>query len=174
MEAAGLEGVMECGCNCEMVLSGAGFMTAKDLARCGLVFARLGADVHGEAVGDREFIEVSLSGRRTTREYGIDWQDDSLTSLYSNQTMVPSGFPGGPMLGHGGFGGQYLMADPVSGATVSFFSVLETTDASNIDIISGGGTYNGEVVGMLVEIMLMLREGHAEYAMGVNLTCPRV
>ena len=29
VEAAGLEGVMECGCNCEMVLSGAGFMTAK-------------------------------------------------------------------------------------------------------------------------------------------------
>ena len=44
--------------------------------------------------------------------------------------------------------------------------MLETTDASDI---TGGGTYNGEVVSMLVEIMLMLREGHENYAMDVNV-----
>lgn len=132
-----------------------GFMTAKDLARYGLLFARLGAGVHGEAIGDRAFIETTISGL-----------DDSLASIYSNQSMVLSGFPGGPMLGHGGFGGQYMMADPVSGAAASFFSVLETTDASDI---TGGGTYNGEVVSMLVEIMLMLRRAHDDYTMDVNV-----
>ena len=34
-------------------------------------------------------------------------------------------------IGHGGFGGQYMLADPQSETVVVFFSVLETIDAGD-------------------------------------------
>eukprot|EP01051_Picozoa_sp_SAG22_P002299 SAG22_NODE_101_length_20519_cov_15.588002_15_plen_106_part_00 len=42
IDAAGLEAAFTCSCDCDMfpVLSGGGFMTARDLARYGLLFAR--------------------------------------------------------------------------------------------------------------------------------------
>jgi hypothetical protein len=43
---------------------------------------------------------------------------------YSNQTNTD-----GRWLGHGGYGGQYMMADLTSGVVGVFFSVLEDKDA---------------------------------------------
>jgi CubicO group peptidase (beta-lactamase class C family) len=140
------------------------YAQARDLARYGLLFARLGMGVLGQATGNAAWLAATMSGRGTRREYGLE---EGLEARYSNQTMVTGiGLADGPVVGHGGFGGQYLMADPTSGAAISFFSVLETEDASDI---TGGGTYNGEVVAMELEIVQMLREGlNEDYAMDVN------
>jgi CubicO group peptidase (beta-lactamase class C family) len=42
---------------------------------------------------------------------------------YSNQTNTD-----GRWIGHGGYGGQYLVADPVTGTAAVFLSVLDTAD----------------------------------------------
>ena len=170
IEGAGLEGTWTCTCDKDMfpTINGGAYMTARDLARYGLLFARMGTGVHGEAVGNEEFLKTTLSDRGTTRGGG---------ARYSNMTMTYNG-----CFGHGGFGGQYLLADPQSETVVSFFSVrmwldrvvliafsagsfrttnrrcwpqvLETVDAGD-NIL---GTYSQEIVDMMTEIINQQRE----------------
>ena len=59
---------------------------------------------------------------------------------YSNQMATD-----GQSLGHGGYGGQYMLANPDTGVVVAFFSVLENADA--IDL-----TYSAEVIRMAEEV----------------------
>lgn len=51
----------------------------------------------------------------------------------------------GQCVGHGGYGGQYMLANPDTGVVVVFFSVLENADAHD-------PAYSAEVIRMAEEI----------------------
>ncbi len=129
---AGLERAFHMSLDCDFVpvLSGGGSLTLRDLARYGLVFARGGLGVHGEPVGDSAFIE-------STRQAGGTW----LAGPREGQRYRNQVYTNGTFIGHGGYGGQYLMADPDKEAVFAFFSVLETSHASD-------ETYLPEVIAM--------------------------
>lgn len=103
---AGLEATFHVSADCEgvPVLSGGGVMTARDLARYGLLIARRGGTLMRDA----------LSGAGT--HYG-----GSPTLRYRNHLMS-----NGTWVGHPGYAGQFLMVDPAKQASAAFFSVLET------------------------------------------------
>ena len=63
-----------------------------------------------------------------------DWQ------RYSNHAVTD-----GQCLGHGGYGGQYMLANPDTGVAVVFFSVLENEHAYD-------AAYSAEVIRMAEEI----------------------
>lgn len=117
IEGAGIEGTFFVSLDREFVpvLSGGGAMTARDMARYGLLFARRGEGLGAERVGDPAFIERTRSNRGT--HFGEPWQG----LRYSNQM-----FTDGTWIGHGGYAGQYLMAHPEKEAAIAWFSVLET------------------------------------------------
>lgn len=139
VKAAGLEGGFHVALSSDFspVVSGGGFMTACDLARYALLFARKGVGVHGEAVGSAGFIDETRSGRGTTMPEPRQWL------RYSNQTNT-----NGAWLGHGGYGGQYFIANPDNGVVAVFFSVLQDKDA-------GDKTYTSEVIRLLEEIVAL-------------------
>lgn len=103
---AGLEAAFHISADCEgvPVLSGGGMMTARDLARHGLLIARR----------DSAFLKDAMSGAGT--HYG-----GSTTLRYRNHLMS-----NGTWVGHPGYAGQFLMVDPAKQAAAAFFSVLET------------------------------------------------
>ncbi|WP_421693679.1 serine hydrolase domain-containing protein [Aestuariivirga sp.] len=114
--AAGLESSFHISADCDgvPVLSGGGVMTARDLARYGLLIARGGAGVDGSEVGSAPFLADAMSGAGTS--YGGSPQLRYRNHLMSNGTWA----------GHPGFAGQFLMVDPAKRAAAAFFSVLET------------------------------------------------
>lgn len=122
VEAAGLEAGYFISCDREgtPVISGGACVTARDLARLGLLFARWGRGVNGRAVGSEAFTRATLASRGTRVAAPRDWV------RYSNHS-----YTNGRWIGHSGFAGQFLMADPRSGTAVAFFSVLETPDAED-------------------------------------------
>lgn len=103
---AGLEAVFHISADCEgvPVLSGGGIMTARDMARYGLMIAR----------GGGAFLNDAMSGAGT--HYG-----GSPALRYRNH-MISNG----AWLGHPGYAGQFLMIDPRKQAAAAFFSVVET------------------------------------------------
>jgi CubicO group peptidase (beta-lactamase class C family) len=118
---AGLEATFHISADCEgvPVLSGGGVMTARDLARYGLLIARRGGALMRDA----------MSGAGT--RYG-----GSPTVRYRNHLMS-----NGTWVGHPGYAGQFLMVDPAKHAAAAFFSVLETEygerDGYFADVMSG-------------------------------------
>lgn len=120
VEAAGLAGVFHSSTDREgvPVISGGGCMTARDLARYGALFVRRGQGVDGRRVGCASFIE------KTRRDPGPPMPAPRDWIRYSNQTNT-----NGRWLGHGGYGGQYLLADLESGVVGVVFSVLENKSA---------------------------------------------
>jgi CubicO group peptidase (beta-lactamase class C family) len=136
VEAAGLEGTFHIGTDRAgiPIVNGGACVTARDLARYALLFARGGRGIGGQEVGSRAFIETTRT--RTGAPYGPprDWL------RYSNHTMTD-----GRCLGHGGYGGQYMLANPDTGVAVVFFSVLE--NAAGFD-----AGYSAEVIRMAEEI----------------------
>ena len=135
-EAAGFEGTFHMGTDREGVpqLNGSGCLSARDLARYGLLFARGGVGVNGESVGSQPFIATTRSGRGTRYEGAREG------IRYSNHTAT-----GGRWVGHGGYGGQYLLVDIETGVAVAFFSVLEDRDAWDPD-------YGAETIRMCAEV----------------------
>ena len=103
---AQLEDAFHISADCEgvPVLSGGGIMTARDLARYGLMIARRGG----------AFLKDAMSGAGT--HYGGAPRLRYRNHLMSNGTWV----------GHPGYAGQFLMVDPAKRAAAAFFSVLET------------------------------------------------
>jgi CubicO group peptidase (beta-lactamase class C family) len=103
---AGLEASFHISVDCRgvPVLSGGGMMTARDLARYGLLIARTGG----------AFVADAMGGAGTL--YGSSPKLRYRNHLMSNGTWV----------GHPGYAGQFLMVDPAKEAAVAFFSVLET------------------------------------------------
>ncbi|MGH6718565.1 MAG: serine hydrolase domain-containing protein [Alphaproteobacteria bacterium] len=123
-EAAGFEGTFHMGTDRAGVpqLNGSGCLCARDLARYGLLFARQGVGVNGERVGSPAFIAATRSGRGTRYEGAREG------IRYANHMAT-----GGRWVGHGGYGGQYLLVDLETGVAVAFFSVLEDRDAWDPD-----------------------------------------
>lgn len=117
-DAAGVEGALH------MATDRTGFplfnggicLTARDLCRYGAVFARTGAGVNGRPFGSAAFIEATLNG-------GVPMPPPRGHLRYSNQTNT-----NGTWLGHGGYGGQYMVANPATGRVACFLSVLQDED----------------------------------------------
>jgi len=122
VEAAGIEGAfyMSTDINGIPVLSGGGALTARDLARYGLLFARGGTGITGRTVGSQTFINAARSGQGTKVAAPLDWLH------YSNQL-----FTNGQWIGHLGFCGQLLLIHPESQTVIVFFSVLEEKDGDD-------------------------------------------
>lgn len=123
-DAAGLEGAFHITMDREGVptLSGGACLTARDLARYFSLFVRGGRGVSGEAVGSAAFIEQTLLSGMPMQSYpGI---------RYSNHLMVC-----GRTLGHGGWGGQYALANLDTGIVGVFLSVIEDEHAANRDYL---------------------------------------
>ena len=125
IEATGIAGTYHIGLDCDGIpqFAGGACMTARDMARYGLLFARNGKGISGNNVGSAQFIQETRNGRGTkgtkSQSYG-----------YSNAT-----FTNGRWLGHGGYGGQFMLADPDTGTAISFFSVLEDQHAFTDDYL---------------------------------------
>jgi len=122
-EAAGLEHHFHITCDREGFpsVAGGGCLTARDLARFGALFVRRGLGVNGQRVGSAGFVEGSL-GR------GVPLAPPRDHLRYSNQTNT-----NGRWLGHGGYGGQYMVADLTSGVVAVAYSVVEDKDAYPLD-----------------------------------------
>jgi CubicO group peptidase (beta-lactamase class C family) len=138
VDAAGLEGALYItadrdGCP---TLSGGACLTARDLARYFSLFVRGGHGVNGESVGSGAFIERTMSS-------GVAMSCPYEGIRYSNHLMVS-----GRSLGHGGWGGQYAIANLDTGTLAIFLSVLENEHASNRD-------YHGPVIRMLESVTAM-------------------
>lgn len=103
---AGLEASFHISADCEgvPVLSGGGMMTARDLARYGLLIARRGGP----------FLKDAMSGAGSR-------YNGSPTLRYRNHLMSD-----GRWVGHPGYAGQFLMVDPARRAAAAFYSVLDT------------------------------------------------
>ncbi|OYU20294.1 MAG: hypothetical protein CFE34_00930 [Rhodobacteraceae bacterium PARR1] len=108
-------------------------LTARDLARYGLLLARRGLGVDGRQVGDPAFIGETLKG-------GIQMPAPRAHLRYSNQTNT-----NGRWIGHGGYGGQYLLVDMSTGTVGVYLSVLQ--DANGYD-----AAFYPPVIRMLAEI----------------------
>ncbi|MSP82692.1 MAG: hypothetical protein EXQ94_07120 [Alphaproteobacteria bacterium] len=117
-DAAGIEGVLHTSTDRDgfPTLEGGVCITARDLARYGALFARKGMGVDGRTVGSRAFIEGSLAS-------GVKLAPPRDHLRYSNQLNTD-----GRWIGHGGYGGQYMLADLTSGVVGVFFSVVEDKD----------------------------------------------
>ena len=121
VEAAGIEGSFHITCDREGVplLNGGACLTARDLARFGLLFARGGEGVDGLRVGDPAFIE----------ETRLDQAAPSHPAPGSDMRYSRHMSTDGTFLGHGGWGGQYLLVNPDTDTAVVYFSVLENRSA---------------------------------------------
>jgi len=136
VEAAGLEGTFHIGTDRAgtPIINGGACVTARDLARYALLFVRGGCGVGGQTVGSRAFIDTTRTRKGVQYTPPRDWQ------RYSNHTVTD-----GQCVGHGGYGGQYMLANPDTGVVVVFFSVLENADAHD-------PSYSAEVIRMAEEI----------------------
>ncbi len=94
--------------------SGGGCLSARDLARFGLLLARRGEDIYGSAFASAPFIDATLSRVAPTLAPPKHWL------RYSNHSMTD-----GRLIGHAGYGGQFLMVDLKTGVSCAYLSVLE-------------------------------------------------
>ena len=136
VEGAGLESAFHIGTDRvgTPIINGGACLTARDLARYALLFVRGGRGVAGQQVGSGAFIETTRTRQGVPYAAPRDWQ------RYSNHTVTD-----GQCVGHGGYGGQYMLANPDTGVAVVFFSVLENADAHD-------PAYSAEVIRMAEEI----------------------
>ena len=118
-DAVGYEGAFHISLSPEGLpaLSGGGCLSARDLARFGLIFARAGQNIHGEPFANYKFLSESILREAPRLSEPKDWLK------YSNHLMTDGRF-----VGHAGYGGQFLLVDTKGGASVSFLSVLENED----------------------------------------------
>ena len=114
--------------------SGGGCMSARDLARFGLLFARDGLDIQGLEFANSSFISESLSRNAPSLSQPKEWL------RYSNHLMTD-----GRVVGHAGYGGQFLLVDTVTNTSFAFLSVLENEDGYD-------DAYMGEVASTLRDI----------------------
>jgi CubicO group peptidase (beta-lactamase class C family) len=121
VDAAGIEGVFHVTTDRDGVpwLAGGGCLTARDLARYFSLFVRRGRGVGGEAIGSAAFIDQTVSGG-VAMPHPYEWV------RYSNHLMVT-----GRWLGHGGWGGQHVLAHLDTGVIGVFYSVLEDQHAAS-------------------------------------------
>ncbi|MDX8502611.1 serine hydrolase [Mesorhizobium sp. VK4C] len=116
VEAAGIEGCFHITCDRQGVpqVSGGASLSARDLGRYGLLFARQGEGIAGQRVGDATFME------ETRRLVGPRLPKPRDATSYSRHVTT-----NGTWFGHGGIGGQYMLANPDTGVVVVYLGVLE-------------------------------------------------
>jgi CubicO group peptidase (beta-lactamase class C family) len=122
-DAAGFEGMLHIGTDRTgfPIFSGGICLTARDLCRYGAIFARMGHGVGGQPFGSARFLSDTLTG-------GVTMPAPRAHLRYSNQTNT-----NGTWVGHGGYGGQYLVANPTTGRVACFFSVLQNDAGYDAD-----------------------------------------
>jgi CubicO group peptidase (beta-lactamase class C family) len=98
------------------LMNGGICLTAHDLARYGLLLARRGAGVDGRRIGDPAFLDATLRA-------GIPMPAPRAALRYSNHTNT-----NGRWIGHGGYGGQYMLVDLTTGTVGVYLSVLQNAD----------------------------------------------
>jgi CubicO group peptidase (beta-lactamase class C family) len=133
-DSAGLEGSLHVTTDREGMpwAAGGACLTARDLARYGSIFVRRGRGIDGRAIGGEAFIEAAL-------RQGIPMPPPP-QRRYSNQLMTD-----GRWVGHGGYGGQFMLADLTSGVVGVYFSVMENKDGYDADFYL-------PVIGMLSDV----------------------
>jgi CubicO group peptidase (beta-lactamase class C family) len=134
-DAAGFEGVLHMGTDRAgmPIFSGGICLTARDLCRYGALFARQGRAIDSSAFGSAAFLDATLTG-------GVPMPEPRAHLRYSNQTNTH-----GTWIGHGGYGGQYLVANPETGRVACFLSVLQNDAGYDAE-------YYPPIVRMLAEI----------------------
>ena len=115
--------------------SGGGCLSARDLARFGLIFTREGKNIAGQPFANEEFLSKSLSRPAPSLSEPKDWL------RYSNHVMTDGRF-----VGHAGYGGQFLLVDTQTKTSISFLSVLENEDGYD-------DVYMGDVAATLKNLM---------------------
>ena len=123
-DAAGYEGGFHISLSPEHLpaFSGGGCLSARDLARFGLLFARRGQAVYGAPVGVATAFDEAL-----TRPAPLVSPKRG-TMRYSNHIMTRNGW-----VGHAGYGGQFLMVNMANGRVAAFLSVLENESGYDED-----------------------------------------
>ncbi len=118
-------------------LSGGGCLITRDFLRMGLLFARKGKGVGTRQIGSAKFIN------QTVKNICPKYMELSKNKYlyYSNSTMTS-----GNVIGHSGYGGQYLAINLKTGNVAAFFSVLETKSATK-------ESYKKDMINMLIEIV---------------------
>lgn len=115
VEDIGIEGAFHISLSPEGLpaFSGGGCMSATDLARFGLLLARV-ASAHSATVGNSALTQAVMTRTAKTLEPPRDHV------RYANQMMT-----NGRWVGHAGYGGQFLMVDTITGLSCAYLSVLE-------------------------------------------------
>ena len=118
-------------------ISGGGCLITRDFLRMGLLFARKGKGVGNRKIGSSSFLN------RTLNNVGPKYMNLSNNKYlyYSNSTMVS-----GNMIGHSGYGGQFLAVNLKTGNVAAFFSVLETKSATK-------ESYKVDMINMLIDLV---------------------
>ena len=118
-------------------MSGGGCLITRDFLRMGLLFARKGMGVGNRKVGSSSFLD------KTIFNVGPKYMNLSKDKYlyYSNSTMVS-----GNMIGHSGYGGQFLATNFKTGNVAAFFSVLETKSATK-------ESYKTDMINMLIDLV---------------------
>ena len=118
-------------------MSGGGCLITRDFLRLGLLFARKGMGVGNRKVGSSSFLD------KTIFNVGPKYMNLSKDKYlyYSNSTMVS-----GNMIGHSGYGGQFLATNFKTGNVAAFFSVLETKSATK-------ESYKTDMINMLIDLV---------------------
>ena len=118
-------------------MSGGGCLITRDFLRMGLLFARKGMGVGKRKVGSSSFLN------KTINNVGPKYMNLSKDKYlyYSNSTMVS-----GNMIGHSGYGGQFLATNFKTGNVAAFFSVLETKSATKEG-------YKTDMINMLIDLV---------------------
>ncbi|CUJ82856.1 6-aminohexanoate-dimer hydrolase [Ruegeria denitrificans] len=116
VDASGYEGAFHISLSKDgyPAFSGGGCLCVRDLARFGLLLAREGRDLYGRTMANTSFLQETLIRHAPAMTPPKNWLK------YSNQIMTD-----GRLIGHAGYGGQFLMVDMVSGTSCAFLSVLE-------------------------------------------------
>ncbi|MAC80097.1 MAG: serine hydrolase [Rhodobacteraceae bacterium] len=112
-DAAGYSGAFHISLDAEGLpaFSGGGCLSPRDLARFGLLFHRISG---GDTFGNPEFL-----ARAPLRD-APRFDPPREFMYYSNHLMTDGRF-----VGHGGYGGQFLMVDLATGLVCAFLSVLD-------------------------------------------------
>lgn len=120
VDAAGLEGALHMTTDRAGVpsLHGGACLTARDLARYMSLFVRKGRGISGETVSSEGFLEQTLAS-------GVPMLPPNEHLRYSNHVVVH-----GRSVMHGGWGGQYAVANLDTGTVGVFFSVIEDERAA--------------------------------------------
>ena len=139
VEAAGFEDALYMGTDRFGMpwISGGACLISRDFLRYGLLFSRKGFGVGNRKVGSSEFFNQTLKNK------GTKYMELSKNKFlyYSNSLMISEN-----VIGHSGYGGQFLAVNLKTGNVAAFFSVIETKSATKED-------YKIDMINMLIDVV---------------------